>query len=214
SAKYLRILPQNVPHSPAERTALSRRTYSTLPQNVPHSPAERTALSRRTYRTLPQNVPHSPAERTALSRRTYRILPKNVLHSPAERPSKIDACKRTLNTNLNRTTMKVTHPDFIRYVFANYMNTSLSLRPTTGAMTAFMAIQLCDVVNMYGFGYDPRFPLNYYDRRSIPDQRKDGEIKEGAHDYSEERRLWEKLHAENIIFWHSRQNETVDTDIA
>ncbi|XP_019622993.1 PREDICTED: alpha-N-acetylgalactosaminide alpha-2,6-sialyltransferase 2-like, partial [Branchiostoma belcheri] len=65
-------------------------------------------------------------------------------------------CKRTLNTNLNRTTMKVTHPDFIRYVFANYMNTSLSLRPTTGAMTAFMAIQLCDVVNMYGFGYDPR----------------------------------------------------------
>ncbi|KAI8519292.1 hypothetical protein Bbelb_025490 [Branchiostoma belcheri] len=123
-------------------------------------------------------------------------------------------CKRTLNTNLNRTTMKVTHPDFIRYVFANYMNTSLSHRPTTGAMTTFLAIQLCDVVNMYGFGYDPRFPMHYYDHRSIPDQREDGEIKEGAHDYSEERRLWEKLHAENIIFWHSRQNETVETDMA
>ncbi|KAI8491765.1 hypothetical protein Bbelb_305700 [Branchiostoma belcheri] len=45
-----------------------------LPQNVPHSPAGRTALSRRTYRTLPEDVPHSPegspAQRPALSRRT------------------------------------------------------------------------------------------------------------------------------------------------
>ncbi|KAI8506334.1 hypothetical protein Bbelb_157610 [Branchiostoma belcheri] len=45
-----------------------------LPQNVPHSPAGRTALSRRRYRTLPEDVPHSPegspAQRPALSRRT------------------------------------------------------------------------------------------------------------------------------------------------
>ncbi|KAI8495035.1 hypothetical protein Bbelb_270210 [Branchiostoma belcheri] len=45
-----------------------------LPQNVPHSPAGRIALSRRTYRTLPEDVPHSPegspAQRPALSRRT------------------------------------------------------------------------------------------------------------------------------------------------
>ncbi|KAI8498078.1 hypothetical protein Bbelb_240220, partial [Branchiostoma belcheri] len=62
-----------------------------LPQNVPHSPAGRTALSRRTYRTLPEDVPHSPegspAQRPALSRRTWlaadeddgkvhRVLPK------------------------------------------------------------------------------------------------------------------------------------------
>ncbi|XP_078667939.1 CMP-N-acetylneuraminate-beta-galactosamide-alpha-2,3-sialyltransferase 1-like [Branchiostoma floridae x Branchiostoma belcheri] len=123
-------------------------------------------------------------------------------------------CKRTLNTNLNRTTMKVTHPDFIRYVFASYMNTSLSLRPTTGAVTVFLAIQLCDVVNIYGFGYDPRFPMHYYDHVSIPDTRADGEVKEGAHDYSEERRLWERLHRENIIYWHSRQNHTARTEIA
>ncbi|KAI8496753.1 regulation of mast cell degranulation [Branchiostoma belcheri] len=45
----------------------SRRTYRTLPLDVPHSPAERIALSRRTSRTLPREVPHSvlhsPAER-------------------------------------------------------------------------------------------------------------------------------------------------------
>ncbi|XP_078588195.1 alpha-N-acetylgalactosaminide alpha-2,6-sialyltransferase 2-like [Branchiostoma floridae x Branchiostoma japonicum] len=117
-------------------------------------------------------------------------------------------CRRSLNSNLNRTTMKVVHPDFIRYVFANYMNTSLSWRPTTGAMTAFLAIQLCDVVNIYGFGYDPRFPMHYYDNRAIPKQRADGEVKEGAHDYSEERRLWERLHEEKIIYWYTRQNQT------
>eukprot|EP00058_Branchiostoma_floridae_P018238 XP_002603727.1 hypothetical protein BRAFLDRAFT_93043 [Branchiostoma floridae] len=117
-------------------------------------------------------------------------------------------CRRSLNSNLNRTTMKVIHPDFIRYVFANYMNTSLSWRPTTGAMTAFLAIQLCDVVNIYGFGYDPRFPMHYYDNRAIPKQRADGEVKEGAHDYSEERRLWERLHEEKIIYWYTRQNQT------
>ncbi|XP_066277828.1 alpha-N-acetylgalactosaminide alpha-2,6-sialyltransferase 2-like isoform X3 [Branchiostoma lanceolatum] len=115
-------------------------------------------------------------------------------------------CKRKLNNNLNRTTMKITHPDFIRYVFANYMNTSLSWRPTTGAMTVFLAIQLCDVVNLYGFGYDPRFPMHYYDHRKIPEQRADGEVKEGAHDYSEERRLWERLHEEKIVYWYNRQD--------
>ncbi|KAI8491322.1 hypothetical protein Bbelb_309550 [Branchiostoma belcheri] len=45
----------------------SRRTYRTLPLDVPHSPAERIALSWRTSRTLPREVPHSvlhsPAER-------------------------------------------------------------------------------------------------------------------------------------------------------
>ncbi|KAI8507136.1 hypothetical protein Bbelb_155750 [Branchiostoma belcheri] len=45
----------------------SRRTYRTLPLDVPHSPAERIALSRRTSRTFPREVPHSvlhsPAER-------------------------------------------------------------------------------------------------------------------------------------------------------
>ncbi|KAI8510456.1 hypothetical protein Bbelb_113720 [Branchiostoma belcheri] len=95
SRRTYRTLPLDVPHSPAERIALSRWTYRTLPQNVPHSPAGRTALSRRTYRTLPLDVPHSPAERIALSRRTSRTLPRevphSVLHSPAERPSKIDA---------------------------------------------------------------------------------------------------------------------------
>ncbi|KAI8491275.1 hypothetical protein Bbelb_309080 [Branchiostoma belcheri] len=43
------------------------KTYRTLPLDVPHSPAERIALSRRTSRTLPREVPHSvlhsPAER-------------------------------------------------------------------------------------------------------------------------------------------------------
>ncbi|KAI8509431.1 hypothetical protein Bbelb_132790 [Branchiostoma belcheri] len=100
SHRTYRTLPQNVPHSPTERTALSRRTYRTLPQNVPHSPAERTALSHRTYRTLPQNVPHSPTERTTLSHRTYHTLPQNVPHSPAELTALSHRTYRTLPQNV------------------------------------------------------------------------------------------------------------------
>ncbi|KAI8486256.1 hypothetical protein Bbelb_359720 [Branchiostoma belcheri] len=100
SHRTYRTLPQNVPHSPAERTALSHRTYRTLPLDVPHSPAQRTALSHRTYRTLPQNVPHSPAERTALSHRTYRTLPQDVPHSPAERTALSSRTYRTLQQNV------------------------------------------------------------------------------------------------------------------
>ncbi|KAI8492800.1 hypothetical protein Bbelb_293970 [Branchiostoma belcheri] len=115
-------------------------------------------------------------------------------------------CESPLNANVNRTTTKVVHPDFIRYVFVNYMDTSLSLRPTTGAMTVFLAIQLCDVVNIYGFGYDPRFNEHYYDHQKVAAQGADGDMKADYHDFSEERRLWQRLQEEKIITWHNRQD--------
>ncbi|KAI8490557.1 hypothetical protein Bbelb_318250 [Branchiostoma belcheri] len=111
SRRTYRTLPLDVPHSPAERIALSRWTYRTLPQNVPHSPAGRTALSRWTYRTLPLDVPHSPAERTALSRWTYRTLPQNVSHSPGGRPAlsrgKSRTASCTLPQNVPRKSMRI-----------------------------------------------------------------------------------------------------------
>ncbi|XP_066277829.1 lactosylceramide alpha-2,3-sialyltransferase-like isoform X4 [Branchiostoma lanceolatum] len=55
-------------------------------------------------------------------------------------------------------------------------------------------------------GCGPLFPMHYYDHRKIPEQRADGEVKEGAHDYSEERRLWERLHEEKIVYWYNRQD--------
>ncbi|XP_019625573.1 PREDICTED: alpha-N-acetylgalactosaminide alpha-2,6-sialyltransferase 1-like [Branchiostoma belcheri] len=122
-------------------------------------------------------------------------------------------CEIPLNANVDRTTTKVVHPDFVRYVFVNYMDTSLSLRPTTGAITVFLAIQLCDVVNIYGFGYDPRFNQHYYDHQKVPRQQADGEIKWGYHDFSEERRLWQRLHEEKIITWHNRQDQSPNTAV-
>ncbi|XP_070565111.1 CMP-N-acetylneuraminate-beta-galactosamide-alpha-2,3-sialyltransferase 1-like isoform X2 [Ptychodera flava] len=53
--------------------------------------------------------------------------------------------------------LKIVHPDFMRYVFTRFLD-SKAYRPTTGALVVFLAIHLCDEVNMYGFGYDAVFP--------------------------------------------------------
>ncbi|XP_078578785.1 alpha-N-acetylgalactosaminide alpha-2,6-sialyltransferase 2-like isoform X1 [Branchiostoma floridae x Branchiostoma japonicum] len=112
-----------------------------------------------------------------------------------------------LNPNVNETTVKVLHPEFIRYAFSHYLNSSRANRPTTGFLTVLLALQLCDHVSVYGFGYDARFPLYYYDdaRRSFD------EMKSSNHYTTDELNTWNTLHEEGIIYWYNGQNETLDT---
>ncbi|XP_066265722.1 CMP-N-acetylneuraminate-beta-galactosamide-alpha-2,3-sialyltransferase 1-like [Branchiostoma lanceolatum] len=101
--------------------------------------------------------------------------------------------------NVTSHNLRIVHPDFIRYVFANYLNASSS-RPTTGALTVFLAMHVCDDVTLYGFGYDKRFSLHYYDKTFVNYTR----WKTGSHDVDNERVLWSKLHQENVVTWYQR----------
>ncbi|KAI8521102.1 hypothetical protein Bbelb_008560 [Branchiostoma belcheri] len=92
--------------------------------------------------------------------------------------------------------LSLAHPDFLRYVFCNYLNAT-GQRPTTGVFTAFMAVHLCDQVSLYGFGFDPRYPMHYYDQDIFTEPRQN----DTAHNFGNERALWRILDRENIVRW-------------
>lgn len=62
-------------------------------------------------------------------------------------------------------------------------------------MTVFLALHLCDEVTIYGFGYDPRFTMHYYDTGFV----RHTDVSTGSHDVDNERLLWSKLHQEGVI---------------
>eukprot|EP00058_Branchiostoma_floridae_P004956 XP_002590444.1 hypothetical protein BRAFLDRAFT_124574 [Branchiostoma floridae] len=95
--------------------------------------------------------------------------------------------------------MMIVHPHFFRYVHERFLN-STSSRPTTGTMVILMAIHLCDQVDMYGFGFDPRFPLHYYDGQKVEDAMNEP----SSHSYPNEKILWRKLHSEGLVNWKLR----------
>ncbi|XP_071482718.1 alpha-N-acetylgalactosaminide alpha-2,6-sialyltransferase 1-like [Diadema antillarum] len=95
--------------------------------------------------------------------------------------------------------LKLLHPDFARYVFTRFLN-GKSFRPTTGALVTLLAIHICDEVTLYGFGYDPRFTLHFYDHAFV----KHTKASTGAHDVDNERELWKKMHEEGIIRLYRR----------
>ena len=65
----------------------------------------------------------------------------------------------------------------------------------TGAIVVFLALHLCDEVTIYGFGYDSRFTLHYYDKEFMTHTDRSTAL----HDVDNERELWLKLHDEGII---------------
>eukprot|EP00058_Branchiostoma_floridae_P000142 XP_002585630.1 hypothetical protein BRAFLDRAFT_111640 [Branchiostoma floridae] len=113
----------------------------------------------------------------------------------------LNTCEwHTRGPDLNSTNVKIVHPDFLRYIYANFLNAT-GLRPTTGAMTAFLAIQLCDYVGLYGYGYDPRFTLHYYDKTKFNASRP---WRGACHDFNNERELWKRLSEEKVVYWFKR----------
>ncbi|KAI8506887.1 hypothetical protein Bbelb_153260 [Branchiostoma belcheri] len=109
-------------------------------------------------------------------------------------------CRKLRNPqNVTSHNLRIVHPDFVRYTFVNYLNATSS-RPTTGALTVFIAMHVCDDVTLYGFGYDKRFSLHYYDKKFVNHT----QWKTGSHDVDNERVLWSKLHQENVVTWYQR----------
>ena len=65
----------------------------------------------------------------------------------------------------------------------------------TGALVVLLALHICDEATIYGFGYDPRFTMHYYDNHFVAHTKKST----GLHDVDNERNLWIKLHEEGAI---------------
>eukprot|EP00058_Branchiostoma_floridae_P014860 XP_002600348.1 hypothetical protein BRAFLDRAFT_204411 [Branchiostoma floridae] len=107
--------------------------------------------------------------------------------------------RKLRNPKIPANQLKLLHPDFVRYVHARFLNATGS-RPTTGAMVVFLAIQFCDEVDTYGFGYDPRFTIHYYDTKFTVHTAKST----GAHNIDNERALWSQLDRIGVIKWHQR----------
>ncbi|KAI8521953.1 hypothetical protein Bbelb_017070 [Branchiostoma belcheri] len=101
--------------------------------------------------------------------------------------------------NVTSHNLRIVHPDFMRYVFVNFLN-GTAYRPTTGALTVFLAVHMCDEVDLYGFGFDRRFSLHYYDDKF----KNFTEWRTGAHDIDNERYLWQRLDEQRIITWFKR----------
>ncbi|XP_019620869.1 PREDICTED: alpha-N-acetylgalactosaminide alpha-2,6-sialyltransferase 2-like [Branchiostoma belcheri] len=118
----------------------------------------------------------------------YMFICINSLHRKLRNPQ-----------NVTSHNLRIVHPDFVRYAFVNYLNATSS-RPTTGALTVFIAMHVCDDVTLYGFGYDKRFSLHYYDKKFVNHT----QWKTGSHDVDNERVLWSKLHQENVVTWYQR----------
>nr|XP_020662120.1 alpha-N-acetylgalactosaminide alpha-2,6-sialyltransferase 1 isoform X1 [Pogona vitticeps] len=101
----------------------------------------------------------------------------------------------------------VIHPDFIRYMKNRFLR-SKSLdshywriyRPTTGAFLLLTALHLCDQVSAYGYiteGYQ-KYSDHYYDKewKRL--------IFYVNHDFGLEKRMWKKLHDEQIMKLYQR----------
>ncbi|XP_062825447.1 alpha-N-acetylgalactosaminide alpha-2,6-sialyltransferase 1, partial [Anolis carolinensis] len=101
----------------------------------------------------------------------------------------------------------VIHPDFIRYMknrFLKSKNLDKSYwkiyRPTTGAFLLLTALHLCDKVSAYGYiteGYQ-KYSDHYYDKQWKR------LIFYTNHDFDLERKVWKRLHDEQIMKLYQR----------
>ncbi|XP_063208259.1 alpha-N-acetylgalactosaminide alpha-2,6-sialyltransferase 1 isoform X2 [Chroicocephalus ridibundus] len=101
----------------------------------------------------------------------------------------------------------VVHPDFLRYMKNRFLKSETLekpywrlYRPTTGAFLLLTALHLCDQVSAYGYiteGHE-KYSDHYYD--------KDWKrlIFYTNHDFNLEKRVWKKLHDENIMKLYQR----------
>ncbi|OXB57844.1 hypothetical protein ASZ78_008279 [Callipepla squamata] len=101
----------------------------------------------------------------------------------------------------------VTHPDFLRYLKNRFLKSKnlqrpywRLYRPTTGAFLLLTALHLCDRVSAYGYiteGHQ-KYSNHYYDK----------EWKRLVfyinHDFNLEKRVWKRLHDENIMKLYQR----------
>ncbi|XP_038078683.1 alpha-N-acetylgalactosaminide alpha-2,6-sialyltransferase 1-like isoform X2 [Patiria miniata] len=137
----------------------------------------------------------------------YGFMDKNVtLLYTMYKTFDVEYAAEILNINRQRKSqkadperLKIIHPDFFRYVFAKFLDAK-SMKPTTGAVVVMLAVHLCDSVTIYGFGYDPKFSMHYYDSAFI----KRTYRSTWTHDVENEKKLWDTLHNEGVIRFFKR----------
>ncbi|KAL7869462.1 hypothetical protein AOLI_G00134500 [Acnodon oligacanthus] len=109
----------------------------------------------------------------------------------------------------------VLHPDFLRYIrnrFLRSKNLNYEYwhlyRPTNGAITLFLALHTCDIVNVYGFiTADHHKYFNYYFDKGV----KTSVVFFINHDYNLEIQTWKKLHDSGIINLYQRKEDPKET---
>ncbi|KAK2866683.1 hypothetical protein Q7C36_002739 [Tachysurus vachellii] len=112
---------------------------------------------------------------------------------------------------LQKDSLYVLHPDFLRYVRNRFLpSESLEqphwhmYRPTNGAFTLFLALHTCDIVDVYGYiTADYSKYSNYYFEQTT----KTSVVFYINHDYELEMKTWKKLHDAGIINLYQRQEQ-------
>ncbi|XP_038079457.1 alpha-N-acetylgalactosaminide alpha-2,6-sialyltransferase 1-like [Patiria miniata] len=99
----------------------------------------------------------------------------------------------TKSSDIDPKRLKLIHPGFFLYITNEFL--AKKFRPTTGALNVFIALHICDDVRVYGFGYDLRYSLHYYDKEFI----KHRDALTVPHNIEMEKKLWLKLHDEGAI---------------
>ncbi|KAM4663799.1 alpha-N-acetylgalactosaminide alpha-2,6-sialyltransferase 1 [Discoglossus pictus] len=101
----------------------------------------------------------------------------------------------------------VAHPDFIRYLKNRFLRSKILdgqywnlYRPSTGGLVLLTALHLCDTVSAYGFMTEDykEYSDHYYDNNKVP------VTFYINHDFILEKKLWRRLHQENIIKLYQR----------
>lgn len=98
--------------------------------------------------------------------------------------------------------VRIFHPDFIRYFQKMWMVTK-SFRPSTGAVMFFAALHGgCDEISVYGMGFNAQYSEHYYDK----EYQKYTNFR-GSHDFQKEIKILKDLHRDGIITWYTRDIE-------
>ncbi|XP_069015934.1 alpha-N-acetylgalactosaminide alpha-2,6-sialyltransferase 1.1 [Embiotoca jacksoni] len=116
----------------------------------------------------------------------------------------------------NESRFYVLHQDFLRYVKNSFLKSSnlnasfwAMVRPTNGAFTVFLALHVCDTVDVYGFmTEDYKNYSNYY----VEKHDKTRVIFYANHDYHLEKNTWKKLHNSKIIKLYQRTESETGTE--
>nr|XP_039256598.1 CMP-N-acetylneuraminate-beta-galactosamide-alpha-2,3-sialyltransferase 1-like isoform X1 [Styela clava] len=93
--------------------------------------------------------------------------------------------------------INIIHPEFIRYVHVNWINRQ-GRYPSTGAIGVALSLQICDSVDVYGFGMDDNRGWHHY-WENLPPGSAQAFRKTGVHDADVERAWLERLKTEGVI---------------
>ncbi|XP_012735930.2 ST3 beta-galactoside alpha-2,3-sialyltransferase 7 isoform X1 [Fundulus heteroclitus] len=178
--------------------------------NAPVAGFERDAGSLTTIRLMyPEGAPHSADEykKTAMvALVVFKSLDLDWLTSvitkqPLSFWSKMWFWREVVDDiPLKPESFKVLHPEIIHktgQVLQEYAKKQGNMVPTLGASAVVMALQLCDQVNLAGFGYDMQHPearLHYYE-----DIRMDAMKAQVVHDVSAEKLFLRDLVAAGAV---------------